>query len=105
MHLHLLLDLRDHGIRRQLTTTHTPSQNGIAKRKNRFVIEMGRMMLEHSGLPRRFWAEASATMVHILNRAPTSALPGLTAFEAFMGTKPSCAHRRVFWLFRHMYMY
>ena len=88
--------LADHGIRRQLTTAHTPSQNGVAERKNRSVMEMGRTMLEHSGLPRRFWAEASATAVHILNRAPTSALPGLTPFEALTGTKPSCAHLRVF---------
>ena len=25
--------LADHGIRRQLTTAHTPSQNGVAERK------------------------------------------------------------------------
>ena len=62
------LYLADHGIRRQLTTTHTLSQNG----KNHSVIEMGRMMLEHNGLPKRFWAEVSATTVHILNRALTS---------------------------------
>ena len=50
--------LADHGIRRQLTTAHTPSQDGVAERKNRSVMEMGSTMLEHSGLPRRFWAEA-----------------------------------------------
>ena len=32
--------LADHGIQRQLTTAHTPSQNGVAERKNRSVIEM-----------------------------------------------------------------
>ena len=64
--------------------------------KNRSVIEMGRTMLEHSGLPKRIWAEASATTVHILNCAPTSALPRMTPFEALTDSKPSCAHLRVF---------
>ena len=31
-----------------------------------------------------------------MNRAPTSALPGLTPFEALTGAKLSCAHLRVF---------
>ena len=54
------------------------------------------MSLEHSRPPRRFWAEASATAVHILNRAPTFTLLGLTPLEALTGTKPSCAHLPVF---------
>ena len=96
--------LADHGIRRQLTTAHTPSQNGVAERKNRSIIEMGRTMLEHSGLPKKFWAEASATAIHILNRAPTSALPGKTPFEALTGNKPSCAHLRVFGCQAHVHV-
>lgn len=80
----------------QLTTAYAPSQNGVAERKNRSIVEMGRAMLEHSGLPKKFWAEVSAAAVHILNRSPTSALPGKTPFEALTGSKPSCAHLRVF---------
>ena len=45
--------LVDHGIWRQLTKAPTPSPNGVAMHKNRSVIEMGRTMLEHSGLPKR----------------------------------------------------
>lgn len=93
--------LADHGIRRQLTTAHTPSQNGVAERKNCSVIEMGRTMLEHSGLPKHLWGEASATAVHI---APTSALPGMTPFEALTGSKPSCAHLRVFGCPEHVHV-
>ena len=89
--------LADHDIWHQLSTAHTLSQNGVAKHKNHSVMEMGCMMLENSDLPRQFWAEASALVVHIiLNRAVTSALPSLTPFEALTGTKPSCAHLRVF---------
>ena len=76
----------------KLTTTHTPSQNGVGECKNRIVIEMGRTMLEHSGLPKCFRAEASATAIHILNCAPTLALQGSTPFKALTGAKPSCAH-------------
>ena len=51
-------------------------------------------MLEHSGLPKCFWAEASTTTVHILNRAQTLDLPGSTPFEALTGS--SNPHRTSF---------
>ncbi|KAJ0104682.1 hypothetical protein Patl1_19297 [Pistacia atlantica] len=36
--------LKEHGIRRQLTCVGTPQQNGIAKRKNRHIVEVARVM-------------------------------------------------------------
>lgn len=30
----------DHGIKRQLTATHTPQQNGVAERKNQTILNM-----------------------------------------------------------------
>jgi len=32
--------LKSEGIKKRLTTIHTPEQNGIAKRKNRTLVEM-----------------------------------------------------------------
>ncbi|MCO5604215.1 hypothetical protein L7F22_058378 [Adiantum nelumboides] len=52
---------KSEGIRKQLTTPYTPSQNGVVERKNRTIMEMARAMLAHASLPRSYWAEACNT--------------------------------------------
>ena len=39
---------KQEGIRRELTTSYTPRQNGIAEWKNRTIFEMARSMLKAS---------------------------------------------------------
>nr|GEU53488.1 putative ribonuclease H-like domain-containing protein [Tanacetum cinerariifolium] len=46
------------GIRREFSVARTPQQNGIAKRKNRTLIEAARTMLAYSKFPTTFWDEA-----------------------------------------------
>ncbi|GKE13586.1 ribonuclease H-like domain-containing protein [Tanacetum coccineum] len=46
------------GIKRKFSLARTPQQNGVAKRKNRTLIEAARTMLADSLLPIPFWAEA-----------------------------------------------
>ncbi|GJT26590.1 ribonuclease H-like domain-containing protein [Tanacetum coccineum] len=52
---------REKGIKREYSIARTPQQNGVAKRKNRTVIEAARTMLADSKLPTTFWAEAVST--------------------------------------------
>ncbi|GJX56627.1 ribonuclease H-like domain-containing protein [Tanacetum coccineum] len=49
------------GIKREFSVARTPQQNGVAKRKNRTLIEVARTMLADSLLPIPFWAEAVNT--------------------------------------------
>ena len=42
--------LADRGIRHEKTAPHTPEQNGVAKHKNRTLVESARCMLLHAGL-------------------------------------------------------
>ncbi|GJV73092.1 ribonuclease H-like domain-containing protein [Tanacetum coccineum] len=49
------------GIKREFSIARTPQQNGVAKRKNRTLIEAARTMLADSKLPTTFWAEAVNT--------------------------------------------
>ncbi|GKG47122.1 putative ribonuclease H-like domain-containing protein, partial [Tanacetum coccineum] len=49
------------GIKREYSVAITPQQNGVAKRKNRTLIEAARTMLADSLLPTVFWAEAVNT--------------------------------------------
>ncbi|MCO5596290.1 hypothetical protein L7F22_050351 [Adiantum nelumboides] len=82
---------KSEGIRRQLTTPYTPSQNG----KNRTIMEMARAMLAHASLPRSYWAEACNTAVYIQNCSPTHALQDMTPFQAYYGRKPTVLHFRI----------
>ncbi|MCO5603804.1 hypothetical protein L7F22_057956 [Adiantum nelumboides] len=87
---------KSEGIRRQLTTPYTPSQNGVVERKKRTIMEMARAMLAHASLPRSYWVETCNTAVYIQNRSPTHALQDMTPFQAYYGRKPTVSHFRVF---------
>ena len=88
--------LSKEGIKHELTTPHTPQQNGAAERLNRTLIEGVRTMLADSKLPHSFWAEALSTYAYLRNRSPTKLLSGITPYEAWYGTKPNLSSLRVF---------
>lgn len=72
--------LQQEGIVAQYTTPSTPSQNGVAERRNRTLKEMVRSMFSHSQLPEFLWGEAIRTSNYILNRVLSKAVCS-TPFE------------------------
>ena len=52
--------LDSEGIILEMTSTYLPSQNGVAERLNRTLIERARAMIINSGLPKFLWEEAIA---------------------------------------------
>jgi hypothetical protein len=52
-----------------------PQQNGVAKRRNRTLMDMVRYMLSYSTLPISLWMDALKTAVHILNQVPSKSVP------------------------------
>ena len=88
--------LTKEGIKHELTTPHTPEQNGVAERLNRTLIEGVRTMLADSKLPHRFWAEALSTIVYLWNQSPTKELVGVMPHEAWSGSKPDVRLLRIF---------
>ena len=88
--------LKKEGIRHELTVPKTPEQNEVAERMNRTLMEAVRSMLSNARLPHRFWAEALSTATYLRNRSPTTAVDGMTPFEAMTGNKPNVKHLRVF---------
>lgn len=89
--------LEKDGTQHQLTTAHTPHQNGVAERMNRTLMDLVRAMLAAKNISKRFWAEALVTAVYARNRATSKALPvNNTPFELWMGRKPDVSHLRVF---------
>ena len=54
-------------IKRELTIPYNPQQNGVAKRKNRSIMEAVKAMIHDQDLPMYLWAEAARTTVYIQN--------------------------------------
>jgi hypothetical protein len=88
--------LKEHGIQKKYSCSYSPQQNGVAKRKNRHIVEIACAMLNEKNLPNYFWAEVVTTAVYIMNRTPTAAVHGMTPEEKFTSKKPDVSHLRVF---------
>jgi transposase InsO family protein len=89
--------LLDNGIRLQVTAPHSPSQNGIAERLNRTLVEHGRAMIHSHGLPNCLWREAIAYANDLKNVSPTRAIKGFkTPDEVFWKKKPDISHLEEF---------
>nr|GEU49901.1 retrovirus-related Pol polyprotein from transposon TNT 1-94 [Tanacetum cinerariifolium] len=55
------------GIKRECSNARTPQQNGVAKRRNRTLIEAARTMLADAKLLVTFWAEVVNTACYVQN--------------------------------------
>nr|GEY96678.1 ribonuclease H-like domain-containing protein [Tanacetum cinerariifolium] len=84
------------GIKREFSVSRTPQQNGIAKRKNRTLIEAARTLLADSLLPIPFWAEAVNTACYVQNRVLVTKPHNKTLYELLHGRLPSIGFMRLF---------
>ena len=79
-----------------MTLTDTPHQNGVAKRKNRTLVECAHSMLQGKNIHNGFWAESINIVVYVKNRSPTKKLELKTPFEVIYGYKPKISHLIIF---------
>ncbi|GJT95649.1 putative ribonuclease H-like domain-containing protein [Tanacetum coccineum] len=84
------------GIKREFSFARTPQQNGVAKRKNKTLIEAARTMLADSKLLTTFWAEAVNTACYVQNRVLVIKPHNKTPYELFLGRKPALSFMRPF---------
>nr|GEW57296.1 hypothetical protein [Tanacetum cinerariifolium] len=84
------------GIKKEFSVPRTPQQNGIAKRKNRTLIEAARTMLADSLLPIPFWDEAVNTTCYVQNRVLVTKPHNKTPYELLHGRTPSIGFMRPF---------
>jgi transposase InsO family protein len=69
---------REAGMKKELTIPYNPHQNGVAKRKNKSIIETTKSMNHNLNMPMCLWAEACLTTVHIMNKCPHRVLKDKT---------------------------
>ena len=86
--------LQENDIVAQYSTPGEPQQNGVAKRRNRTLMDMVHSMISYSTLPFSLWLEALKIAIHILNRVPSKSVPK-TPYELWTGRVPSLNHLRV----------
>jgi hypothetical protein len=84
------------GIRIEVTAPYSSTQNGIAERVNRTLVEHARAMLAQNHVPTMLWPEAVAYACYLKNRSPTRALGDKTPEEIWTGKKPDVSTLREF---------
>ena len=84
------------GIQHLVSPPYTPSQNGLAERMNRTIIEYARCILEDSHLGKEFWGYAVLTAAHSHNRLPSRSHSNISPLEHWTGKQPEIGHLRVF---------
>ena len=57
-----------HGILHETSCMDTPTQNGVAKRKNRHLLEIARALLFQMHVPKHFWVDVVSTAYFLINR-------------------------------------
>jgi transposase InsO family protein len=87
---------KDVGIKRELTNPYNPQQNGVAKRKNKTILEAVKIMIHDQDFPMCLWAEAAMVAVYVQNRLSHSALGLKTPKEMLTGKKPEVSHLKIF---------
>ncbi|GJV15624.1 putative ribonuclease H-like domain-containing protein [Tanacetum coccineum] len=84
------------GIKRKFSVARTPQQNGVAKRKNKTLIEAAKTMLADSLLLITFWVEAVNTACYVLNMVLVTKPQNKTPYELLIGKSPSISFMRPF---------
>nr|GFA38389.1 hypothetical protein [Tanacetum cinerariifolium] len=84
------------GIKREYSIARTPQQNGVARGKNKTLIEAARTMLPDLLLPTIFWAEAVNTTCYVLNRVLVTMPHNKTPYELIIDRPPSISFMRPF---------
>nr|GEX89757.1 ribonuclease H-like domain-containing protein [Tanacetum cinerariifolium] len=84
------------GIKREFSVAITPQQNGIAERKNSYLIEATRTMLADLLLPIPFWAETVYTACYVQNRVLVTKPHNKTPYELLLSRTHSIGFMRPF---------
>jgi transposase InsO family protein len=84
------------GILHQTTCVYTPEQNSVSERKNRHILEITRVLLFQSNVPKLFWSDAILTYVYLINRLSSANLNYKSPLEIIYQRKIIIDHLRVF---------
>jgi len=84
------------GIAHHVSCPHAHQQNSLAERKHRHIVEVGLSLLAHASMPLKFWDEAFATVVFLINRLPSHVIHNETSHDRLLGQPPDYSFLRTF---------
>jgi hypothetical protein len=84
------------GILHQTTCVETPEQNGRVERKHQHLLNVGRALLFHAKLPKKFWSYAISHSTFLINRIPTHILNNKSPYELLHKELPDLSSVKVF---------
>jgi len=84
------------GIHHIVTPSYSPSQNGLAERMNRTIMESAHCLLLDSQISFEFWGHAVLTAAHVHNRLPSRSHNNTSPIAFWTGKEPSIGHLPVF---------
>ena len=80
--------LKNNGIVHQSTCVKTQQQNGIAKWKNRHLLEVVCVIMFTNNVPKLFWGEVIVTASYLINCLPSRVLQFQTPLQILLQTHP-----------------
>ena len=80
--------MNQYGILHQSSCVDTPSQNGVAERKNRHLLETAHALLFQMKVPKQFWVDAVSTTSFLINRMPSTILNEDIPYGVLFPNKP-----------------
>ena len=87
--------LVENKIQHEMSSPHTPQQNGTAERCWKTTFDMARCLLLESEMPKNLWTLAVATSAYVRNRCFQQRTEK-TAYELFTGRQPKVHHMMPF---------
>ena len=84
------------GIQHRVSPPYSPSQNGLAERMNRTIMEHARCILQDSQLSITFWGPAVLTAAHIHNCLPSRSHDNTSPLAYWTRKEAGIGHLRVF---------
>ena len=76
------------GILHETSYAHTPQHNGVAKRKNRHLVETACTLILHYNVPHHFWGDALLTACYLISRMPSSVLGNQVPYSILYPKEP-----------------
>jgi transposase InsO family protein len=83
---------KEKGIEIHLTAPYSPSQNGVAERMNRTLVELRRAMLTAQDLLEFLWEYAILHAAYLQNLSFTKRLENQTPYQGWHNRKPDVSH-------------
>ena len=82
--------------KKETIVPYNSKQNGVAKIKNRSIVEVICAMFHDQNLSKLLWGEATNVSIYVQNRVPHQSFDKKNLEEVFTSTKPDVGHCHIF---------